>query len=127
MTKMTYKEKFSLDYIGKSSKAKVYLEPTISLIKHCQFGAAEKSFAKTAIKLIKAVAAGEIESEEANEVFTILDKYISSNFDPPRPFNDLFLELLIEGMVIHHYGDGTGFGPDLDQMIRMAKKLLEDN
>lgn len=119
------KPKFSLDHYKFSPSTKKQIEPTIKLIEEEQYSAAEKCFAKKAIFLIKGIDEGRVGPKEADSVFTLLDVYISDNFEV-APFDDVLFDLLMEGMILHHYNDGTDLGPDLNQMEQMARDILDE-
>ena len=100
-------------------------EPIVNLINDNRFKAAEQKFAYVSLAIIDEVSEGIMEPREADRVFTLLDVYLGDNFEPPMPFSETFFKLLMEGMLIHHYGDNTGFGSDLDRMEKMAGSLLK--
>lgn len=123
---MIFHERKSLDqYVDKSSQARDFVEPIVNHIKYSRFKTAEQKFAYATLAIIDEVSEGIMEPAEADKVFTLLDIYLGDNFEPPMPFSELFFDILFEGMLLHHYGDDTGFGPDLNQIEKMAGSLLK--
>ena len=121
-----FKERRNLDSIVNSpSMSKAALQGTVDFIKKNEFKKAEICFAKLTLRLIEELEAGEIKPDQADGIFTLLDIYISDNFEEP-PFTDLLSDLLMEGMILHHYGDNSNYGPDLNVMKAMARKLIGD-
>ncbi|MEW6018380.1 MAG: hypothetical protein AB1760_09945 [Pseudomonadota bacterium] len=119
----------NLERYNYSSEIVEFLKPVAGSISNGQYKTAEKEFAGQTLKITEAIRNGSLNAGKADEIFTLLEILISDNFtteEKKSSFSSPFSDLLMEGMHLHHYEDGSGWGPKLDDIEKLAKSILRE-
>lgn len=106
--------------------ARPILAPIVDLLNSGQYAQAEQMIAGASINLIDAINEEKLTPQFVDHIFTLMYVFIG-DLDPNYeiPFDDSLSDLLMEGMLMHHFDDDTGWGPDLTAMKQMAEELLK--
>ena len=97
------------------------LEPIVNSIEQDRPRLAEQKMAKLAIELISDIESNKIGHKEADKVFTLLDIFLSDNFNTIE-FSENFKSLIFEGMILHDLG--KSYGADIELMKELSNKIL---
>ena len=83
----------------------------------------EQTIACVALTICDNVIAGSLDRGIADEFFTLLDVYVTDNH-PGTQFSEAISDLVMEGMLFHHYGEE--YGPDCSKKMKLiAQEILE--
>lgn len=81
----------------------------------------ERALCQLAERLIERVESKTMSSEEADQVFTLLDVFCSER-EPGLTLSEYIEELLLEGQHFHHFGDIHG--PNVGLMRELIRRGL---
>ncbi len=98
--------------------------PLAALVEAGDIDQARRALGRLALKIFKALRSNSIAPREADQVFTLIDVFLSDNFSTVN-MGDTADELIFEGQLMHHYGDASG--PDMKLMERLAGELIGEN
>lgn len=96
--------------------------PVVTRFEGDQYQEAERSLALLALALLDRIEKREIEPETADQVFTLLDIYLT-DLKRPIDLSEEAQELILEGEYLHHYGHVLE--PDPAYLRRLASTILE--
>ncbi len=94
--------------------------PVLTLFDYGLADCGEASLASLALWVLSALEESRLKPETADDVFTLLDVYLTDL--PARELSSEAQELLFEGEHFHHYGQS--WGPDPEHFRGLAFQIL---
>ena len=98
------------------------VSPFVAMVEAGKIDQARATLGQIALKICEALRSNSITPKEADQVFTLLDVYLSDNY-PDLDQGSAADELIFEGQFLHHYGDEHG--SDLEMMEQLARQLID--